>query len=65
MKEALEKHWNGKYPLGQSYWIGAVLIPIGLAIPLIIIGANVDDISEGGAIFVIVYWHLCFLQICF
>ena len=60
MKEALEKHWDGKYSLGQSYWIGAVLIPIGLAIPFIIIGENADDMSEGGAIFVIVYWAFLF-----
>ena len=60
MQKVLEKHWNGKYSLGQSYWIGAVLIPIGLAIPLMIIGASADDMSEGGAIFAIAYWAFLF-----
>ena len=35
-------------------------MPIGLAIPFIIIGANADDMSEGGAIFAIVYWAFLF-----
>lgn len=60
MKEALEKHWNGQYSLGQSYWIGAVLLPIVLSIPLIMIGVYADDVSEGGAIFAIVYWAFLF-----
>ena len=60
MKDALEKHWNGQYSLGQSYWIGAVLLPIGLSIPFIMIGANANDMSEGGAVFAIVYWAFLF-----
>ena len=60
MKKALEEHWNGKYSLGQSYWIGAVLLPIGLSIPFVMMGANVDGMSEVGAIFAIVYWAFLF-----
>ena len=60
MKDTLTKYWDGKYSLGQSYWIGAILIPIGLAIPFIAMGANADDLSEGGAVFIIVYWAFLF-----
>ena len=44
MKDTLTKYWDGKYSLGQSYWIGAILIPIGLAIPFMAMGANADDL---------------------
>ena len=60
MKDALKKHWNGKYSLGESYWIGAVLIPIGLAIPLIPISESASNMSEEGAIFAIAYWAFLF-----
>ena len=60
MKDTLAKYWDGKYSLGQSFWVGAVLIPIGLVIPFLIMGANADDFSEGGAIFIIVYWAFLF-----
>ena len=60
MKDALKKHWNGKYSLGESYWIGAVLIPIGLAIPLIPISESASSMSEEGAIFAIAYWAFLF-----
>ena len=60
MKDALKKHWNGKYSLGESYWIGAVLIPIGLAIPLIPISESASNMSEEGVIFAIAYWAFLF-----
>tara|TARA_Y100001970_G_scaffold210302_1_gene256508 strand:- start:94 stop:441 length:348 start_codon:yes stop_codon:yes gene_type:complete len=60
MKETLKKHWEGKFSLGQSYWIGAILIPIGLSIPLVFIGANIDNLSDGGAILAIAYWAFLF-----
>ena len=61
MKDILKKHWNGKYSLGQSYWIGGVLIPVGLALPLLIMGASALYESESGAIFIIVYWVFLFV----
>ena len=30
----IKKHWEGKYSLAQSYWIGCILIPIVLVLPL-------------------------------
>ena len=60
MKENLKKYWEGKFSLGQSYWIGAILLPIGLSMPLLVIGANVNNLSEGGAIFAIAYWAFLF-----
>ena len=47
MNEILKKYWEGKFSLGQSYWVGAILAPIVLSIPLIIVGSSVDNFSDG------------------
>ena len=59
MKKLFKNYWEGKISLVKSYWVGGIIIPIGLAIPFLI-ATSADDISDGGAIFAIVYWALLF-----
>ena len=60
MNEILKKYWEGKFSLGQSYWVGAILAPIVLSIPLIIVGSSVDNFSDGGEMLAIAYWVFVF-----
>ena len=65
MKKTIIKYWNGKFSLAQSFWIGCILIPIGLVIPILPALEDVENISEGYALFTIVYWVLLFFAYMF
>ena len=65
MKKTIIKYWNGRFSLAQSYWIGCVLIPVGLVIPILPALEDVENISEGYALFTIVYWVLLFFAYMF
>jgi hypothetical protein len=59
------KYWNGRFSLAQSYWIGCVLMPVGLIIPIRPALDDVENISEGYALFTIVYCGLLFFAYTF
>jgi len=65
MKKTIIKYWNGKFSLAQSFWIGCILIPIGLVIPILPALEDVENISEGYALFTIVYCGLLFFAYTF
>ena len=58
MEKMLKDYWNGKIPLVKSYWIGCILIPIVLIIP--ILPAMSGNVSEGYAMFAIFWWGAMF-----
>ena len=58
MEKMLKDYWNGKYPLVQSYWIGCILIPIILLLPLA--PAFSGNVSDGYAMFAIFWWGVMF-----
>ena len=58
MEKMLKDYWNGKYPLVQSYWIGCIVIPIILFLPLA--PAFSGNVSEGYAMFAIFWWGVMF-----
>ena len=62
MEKMLKDYWNGKYPLVQSYWVGCILVPIVLIIP--ILPALQGRVSDGYAMFAIAwFFFMCFANI--
>ena len=59
MKKLFKNYWEGKISLVKSYWVGALIIPIGLSIPFLIATSG-ENMSDAGAIFAIVYWVFLF-----
>ena len=61
MQKMLKKYWEGKYSLAQSFWIGCVVVPIALTIPLFPgLMSDANTVSQGLALFTIFYWGLLF-----
>ena len=60
MKENLIKYWDGKYPLVQSYWIGCILIPIILVLPILPAFGDPSSLSDGYAAFALAWWGALF-----
>ena len=61
MQKMLKKYWEGKYSLAQSFWIGCVVVPIVLTIPLFPgLMSDANTVSQGLALFTIFYWGLLF-----
>ena len=58
MEKLLKDYWNGKIPLVKSYWIGCILGPIVLIIPML--PAMSGNVSEGYAMFAIAWWGAMF-----
>tara|TARA_B100001123_G_C15072187_1_gene932066 strand:- start:153 stop:497 length:345 start_codon:yes stop_codon:yes gene_type:complete len=59
MEKLLKDYWKGKIPLVKSYWIGCVLTPIVLIIP-ILPALGDGDVSDGYAIFAVIWWIFLF-----
>ena len=61
MKKMIIKHWEGKYTLAQSYWIGCILIPIVLILPLLpAFMGDVATMSSALIWFSLTYWGALF-----
>jgi len=58
MEKLLKDYWNGKIPLVKSYWIGCILVPIVLFLPLA--PAFIGNVSDGYAMFAIFWWGAMF-----
>ena len=58
MEKLLKDYWNGKIPLVKSYWIGCILVPIVLFLPLA--PAFSGNVSDGYAMFAIFWWGMMF-----
>ena len=62
MEKMLKDYWNGKYPLVQSYWVGCILVPIVLIIPILPVLQG--RVSDGYAMFAIAwFFFMCFANI--
>ena len=59
MEKLLKDYWNGKIPLVKSYWIGCILIPIALIIP--ILPALGGRVSDGYAMFAVMWFFIMFV----
>ena len=52
MLKLFKDYWEGKVPLVKSYWIGCILIPIALVIPILpALGGG--RVSDGYAMFTV------------
>ena len=60
MQKMISKYWNGKYSLAQSYWIGAILIPIVLILPILPAFGSASNLSDGYAAFALAWWGALF-----
>ena len=61
MKKMIIKYWEGKYTLAQSYWIGCILIPIVLILPLLpAFMGNAATMSSALIWFTLIYWGALF-----
>jgi len=61
MQKMLKKYWEGKYTLAQSYWIGCILIPIVLILPLLpAFMGNAATMSSALIWFTLIYWGALF-----
>ena len=61
MKKMIIKHWEGKYTLAQSYWIGCILIPIVLVLPLFpAFMGDASTMPAGLVWFSLIYWGALF-----
>ena len=60
MNKLFKNYWNGKIPLVKSYWIGCILIPIALMIP-ILPAMSAERVSDGYALFTIIWWFAMFV----
>ena len=56
----ISKYWDGKYSLAQSYWIGAILIPIVLILPILPAFSGASNLSAGYATFAVAWWGALF-----
>ena len=56
----ISKYWSGKYSLAKSYWIGAVIIPVVLVLPILPAFGNASNISDGYAAFALAWWGALF-----
>ena len=54
MEKLLKKYWGGNIPLVKSYWIGCILVPIALTIPMW--PAYSGSVSDGYATFIIIWF---------
>jgi|TARA_Y100000294_G_C8453200_1_gene295526 hypothetical protein len=60
--KTIKKYWEGNYPLVQSFWIGALLLPIVLLIPLLpTLYSDASSMSTLHILFSIVYWIFLFV----
>ena len=61
MQKMLKKYWEGKYTLAQSYWIGCILIPIVLILPLLpAFMGDAATMSSALIWFSLIYWGALF-----
>ena len=60
MQKMISKYWDGKYSLAQSYWIGAILIPIVLIVPILPAFSGATNLSAGYATFAVAWWGALF-----
>ena len=60
MNKLFKNYWNGKIPLVKSYWIGCILIPIALMVP-ILPAMSAERVSDGYALFTIIWWFAMFV----
>jgi len=55
MEKLFKDYWKGKVPLVKSYWIGCILIPIALIIPILpALGGG--RVSDGYAMFTVLWF---------
>ena len=55
MEKLFKDYWEGKVPLVKSYWIGCILIPIALVIPILpALGGG--RVSDGYAMFTVLWF---------
>ena len=55
MEKLFKDYWEGKIPLVKSYWIGCILIPIALVIPILpALGGG--RVSDGYAMFTVLWF---------
>ena len=59
MEKLLKDYWEGKIPLVKSYWIGCILIPLALMIP--ILPALGGSVSDGYAMFAVMWFFFMFV----
>ena len=55
MEKLLKDYWEGKIPLVKSYWIGCILVPIALVIP-ILPALGDGRVSDGYAMFAVLWF---------
>ena len=55
MEKLFKDYWEGKIPLVKSYWIGCILIPIALVIP-ILPALGDGRVSDGYAMFTVLWF---------
>jgi len=60
MQKMISKYWNGKYSLAKSYWIGAIIMPVVLILPILPAFGNSSNISDGYAAFALAWWGALF-----
>ena len=60
MEKLLKKYWGGDIPLIKSYWIGCVLVPMALTIPMW--PAFIGSVSDGYATFAVL-WFFAMLTV--
>ena len=48
--------WEGKVPLGQSFWGYGVGVNLIALIPLFYANLNIDNLSEGASTFLLIYF---------
>ena len=60
MQKNLIKYWEGKSSLAQSYWIGCIIIPVVLVLPILPAFDNASNISGGYAAFALAWWGALF-----
>jgi len=61
MQKMISKYWSGKYSLAKSYWIGCILIPIVLILPLLpAFMGDVATMSSALIWFSLTYWGALF-----
>ena len=57
MEKLFKDYWEGKVPLVKSYWIGCILIPIALVIPILpALGGG--RVSDGYAMFTVLWFFV-------
>ena len=61
MEKLLKTYWEGNIPLVKSYWIGCVLVPLGLVIPFILIAPGYGETVSDAQANAIIVWFFVML----